>query len=84
VTVSQGATTQTYTFEGSIHDYSEHRVVYERDFKGTAATGEDDTADNLEAAIDNKQNDCGYTERRLFSGYFERLLRYRHRARTRL
>ena len=60
VTVTQGATTQTYTFDSSTTTTA-NTVLYTSATQGSAATDEDDTADNLEAAIDNNQNDCGYT-----------------------
>ena len=60
VTVTQGATTQTYTFDSSTTNTA-NQVLYTSTSQGSAATDEDDTADNLEAAIDNSQGDCGYT-----------------------
>jgi hypothetical protein len=65
VTISQGATTQTYTFETSIGTTA-NQVL--QSTSGTTGTGEDDTAENLQAAIDNDQDDCGNTEG-LFSGF---------------
>jgi hypothetical protein len=67
VTISQGATTQTYTFENTVPATANVVLL---STSGTVATGEDDTAENLEAAIENDQGDCGNVGG-LFSGYFD-------------
>ncbi len=60
VTISQGATTQTYTFTTSTTNTANQVLYTKSGFLGTA-TREDDAAGDLEAAIDNNQGDCATT-----------------------